>query len=89
MVLPLTDTLPFNIKLSAFLLEHNPDCAINLFNRMFSSKELKSTDLERLEQIKKSNVKIGNNSIYIEECVDLLTEYGISDIVECLSLIHN
>ncbi len=44
----------------------------NDFNRMFPSKKLKwQGDLEKLEQIKKSNVKIGNYPIYIEEGANL------------------
>ena len=38
----------------------------NDFNRMFPAKELKwEGDLEKLDQIKESNIKIGDNPIYI------------------------
>ena len=44
----------------------------NDFDRMFTTKQLKwKGDVNKLEQIKKSNVKIGNNPIYIEEGVKL------------------
>jgi UDP-N-acetylglucosamine diphosphorylase/glucosamine-1-phosphate N-acetyltransferase len=40
----------------------------NDFDRMFPSKKLKEEGaLEKLEQIKSSNIKIGNNPIWIEE----------------------
>ena len=44
----------------------------NDFYRMFPSKKLKwQGDIAKLEQIKKSNIKIGNNPIYIEEGVKI------------------
>ena len=40
----------------------------NDFNRMFTSEQLKfKGDFNKLKQIKESNVKIGNNPIFIEE----------------------